>query len=43
MSKFIRGLTAEKKTTNSQIYQNRAGLCTFKIALNPKESLPDLK
>ena len=38
MSRFIRGLTAEK--TNSQISQNRARLCTFKMALNPSESLP---
>ena len=37
ISRFIRGVTAEN--TNSQISQNRARLCTFKIALNPSESL----
>ena len=43
ISRFIRGLTAED--TNSQISQNRARLCAFKIALNPNpsESLPNLK
>ena len=33
--RFIRGLTAEN--TNSQISQNRARLCAFKIALNPSK------
>ena len=41
ISQFIRGLTA--KNTNSQIFQNRARLCTLKIALNTSKSLPDLK
>ena len=41
ISRFIKGLTAEN--TNSQISQNRARLCTLKIALNPSESLPDFK
>ena len=36
----MRDLTAEN--TNSQIFQNRARLCTFKIALNPSESLYDI-
>ena len=35
ISRFIRGLTAED--TNSQMSQNRARLCAFKIALNPSE------
>ena len=35
ISWFIRGLTAED--TNSEISQNRARLCPFKIALNPNE------
>ena len=35
ISRFIRGLTAED--TNSQISQNRARLCAFKIALDPSE------
>ena len=39
--RFVRGLTAEN--TNSQISQNRARLRTFKKALKPSESLPDLK
>ena len=38
--RFIRGLIEENK--NSQISQNRARLCTFKIALNTCESLYDL-
>ena len=33
--RFINGLTAED--TNSQISENRARLCAFKIALNPSE------
>ena len=33
ISRFIRDLTAED-TINSQISQNRAHLCAFKIALN---------
>ena len=41
ISRFIRGLTAED--TNSKISQNRVPLCAFTIALNPSESLPDLK
>ena len=41
ISRFTRGLTAEE--TYSQISQNRARSCAFKIALNPRESLPDLK
>ena len=35
VSQFIRGLTAEDKI--SQISQNRAHLCAFKIALIPRE------
>ena len=35
ISRFVRELTAED--TNSQISQNRARLCAFKIALNPSE------
>ena len=41
ISRFIRGLTAGN--TNSQKSQNRACLCTFKVALNPSESLPDFR
>ena len=41
ISQFIKGLTAED--TNSQISQNRARLCAFKIAINPSESLADLE
>ena len=41
ISRFIKGLTAED--TNSQISQNRARLCAFKIATNPSEPLADLE
>ena len=37
----MKSLTAED--TNSQIPQNRARLCAFKIARNPSESLADLE
>ena len=35
ISRFKRDLTAED--TNYQISQNRARLCAFKIAINPRE------
>ena len=41
ISQFIKGLTAED--TNSQISQNRARLCAFKIAINPSELIADLE
>ena len=39
--RFIKGLSAEDR--NSQIFQNRARLFAFKIAINPSESLADLE
>ena len=41
ISRFIKGLAV--KDTNSQISQNRARLCAFKIAINPSESLANFE